>query len=69
MILYNSGSIWDHFEVTLGLLLAYEGDLGATLGSFRDHFGHIDVDLAGLMRIVAGLVGLKSTNVEKVLVL
>ena len=28
-----------HFGVTLGLILASEGDFGVTLGSLWDHFG------------------------------
>ena len=30
--------------IDLGLLLAYEGDLGSTLRSLWGHFGHIDVE-------------------------
>ena len=32
------------FCVTLGSLLAYEGDFGSILGSLRSNFGHIDVE-------------------------
>ena len=33
------GPFWDDFAVTLGSLLAYEGDFGSILGSLCGHFG------------------------------
>ena len=44
--------------------LAYEGDVGTTLGSLWDKFGHIKRRIAGVMRIGAGLVGLRSENMH-----
>ena len=50
MILYSSavncGVLW----VTFGLLLAYESDFGATLGSLRHHFWHAKATLASLWK-------------------
>ena len=38
------GSIWARFMIALGFLLAYAGDFGSILRSFRAHFAHIDVE-------------------------
>ena len=35
---------WGEFGVTLGSLLAYEGDFRATLGSLWSHFGYLNVE-------------------------
>ena len=40
----NCGSLW----VTLGSLLAYEDDFGATLRSLRHHFWHVKATLGSL---------------------
>ena len=40
----TTGWIFSRFGVTLGSLLAYEGDFGSTLRSLCGHFGHIDVE-------------------------
>ena len=47
------GALGGHFGITLGAL----GWLGVTCGSLWDHFGH-------MMRICAGLIGLKSENMH-----
>ena len=47
------GALGGHFGITLGTL----GWLGVTCGSLWDHFGH-------MMRICAGLIGLKSENMH-----
>ena len=44
------GLLWGHFDVTLGLLWVYEGNLGSLLDDFGvtfvvlwDHFGYMSV--------------------------
>ena len=58
-------SIWGHLGVTLESFLAYGGALEPYLRQF-DVEKH---EMASVMGICAGLVGPKSENVEKVLVL
>ena len=58
------GSVWGHLGVTLESFLAY----GGTLEPYLRQFDVEKHEMASVMGIYAGLVGLKSENVEKVLV-
>ena len=59
------GSIWGHLGVTLGSFLAY----GRTLEPYLRQFDVEKHEMASVMGICAGLVGPKTGNVEKQLVL
>ena len=59
------GLIWGHLEVTLGSFLAY----GGTLETYLRQFDVEKHEMASVMGICASLVGPKTENVEKLLVL